>query len=189
MAKRIRKRKCKNCCTFFPPDSRNAWHQKYCTQPACRKASKAASQKKWLEKEENKDHFRGPENVQRVQEWRETHPGYWKKPEEQKPLQEILIENRMENPTVETSLPNGLLQDLLNGQPMVLIGLIAQLTGSALQDDIALTARRLQQLGCDILNIPTSCKGDKHDHQTSHLCAAPSEGARAVQLGGSASGP
>ena len=37
-------------------------------------------------------------------------------------------------------------------QPAVVIGLIAQFTGYALQDDIAMAARRMQQLGNDILN-------------------------------------
>jgi hypothetical protein len=37
-------------------------------------------------------------------------------------------------------------------QPSVLIGIIAQLTGYALQDDIAMAARRMQQFGNDILN-------------------------------------
>ena len=35
--------------------------------------------------------------------------------------------------------------------PLLLVGLIAHLTGLSLQEDIALTARRLQQLGRDIL--------------------------------------
>jgi hypothetical protein len=36
-----------------------------------------------------------------------------------------------------------------------MVGLIAQLTGCALQDDIARAARRMQQLGNDILYPPT----------------------------------
>ncbi len=50
------------------------------------------------------------------------------------------------------------LQDSLTLQPTVLVGLIAQLTGYALQEDIAMAARRMQQLGNDILN--TQHKGD-----------------------------
>ena len=41
--------------------------------------SKAAAQTKWLNKPQNRFHFRRPENVQRVQRWRERHPGYWRK--------------------------------------------------------------------------------------------------------------
>jgi hypothetical protein len=51
------------------------------------------------------------------------------------------------------------LQDLLRDQPAVLIGFIAQFIGSALQDDIARSARRLVELGHDILAGRT---GDDH---------------------------
>jgi hypothetical protein len=79
MVRRIRKRNCKHCRKFFFPDYRNLRHQKYCSKPACRKASRAASQRHWSRKPENRDHFRGPLNVDRVRAWRETHPGYWRR--------------------------------------------------------------------------------------------------------------
>jgi hypothetical protein len=144
-------------------------------------------------KEENRDHFRGSANVIRVQQWRSTHPGYWRlKPaKEPEPLQDLLIEKIEENPVVDTpktSSPNSALQDLLNEQPAVLIGLIAHLTGSALQDHIALTARRLQQLGSDILNGPTQNKGGSDDPKASNLSTACSQGPQPVQLGGSPPG-
>ena len=188
MAKRIKECKCANCHESFPPDARNAWHQRYCKKSECRKASKAASQRRWLEKEENRGHFRGPENVERVREWRKSHPGYWrrKRSEEEGPLQDLLTEKPEENPSVETQLPversleAGPLQDLLTAQVMILTGLIAQLTGSALQDDIAFHARRLQQLGADILNGPTLKKGDSHDSQKPHPCRAHTPDARTV---------
>jgi hypothetical protein len=191
MAKSIRKRKCKNCKLFFPPDSRNAWHHKYCSKPECRKASKAASQQRWLNKEENRDHFRGPENTQRVQEWRKAHPGYWrpKTPKEQEPLQDLLFEETEKNPSVRIPLPEEPLQDFLKSQHNVLIGLIAHLTGSSLQDDIALTTRQLQQLGTDILNGSTLCKGGSYVTKTPHLSKPYPPGPQAIQLGGSPSGP
>jgi hypothetical protein len=49
------------------------------------------------------------------------------------------------------------LQDALGLQDPVLIGLIAQLTDSTLQDSIAVTVGRLLQLGQDILS------GGTHD--------------------------
>ena len=76
--KRRRKRKCLHCQALFHPDPRNVRHQKYCSETACRKASKAASQRRWLSKDANTNYFRGPENVQRVQAWRQAHPGYWR---------------------------------------------------------------------------------------------------------------
>ena len=77
---RPEQRSCLFCREMFRADRRNARHQKYCSEPACRKASKAASQRAWLAKSENQDYFRGPENVARVQAWRAAHPGYWRRP-------------------------------------------------------------------------------------------------------------
>jgi len=76
--KKRRRRKCKNCQSLYKPDCRNLRHQEYCPEPECKKASKAQSQKKWLNKTENKDYFKNPDNVRRVQPWREKNPGYSK---------------------------------------------------------------------------------------------------------------
>lgn len=72
-------RKCKHCRTFFAPDPRSARRQRYCAQPACRQASKAASQRRWLQKPGNRDYFTGPTHVERVRQWRRAHPGYWRR--------------------------------------------------------------------------------------------------------------
>jgi len=136
MAKRIRKRKCRCCGVFFTPDHRNRRTQRYCSRPECRKASKAASQRRWFGKPENRDYFRGLHNVERVREWRKAHPGYFRK------------------------------------------------KADALQDDIAKTARRLQELGSDILNRLIPNTGGINDQKASHLPPAPAPGAQPVQLGG-----
>ena len=73
---RCRKRKCRYCRQWFVPQPHNAYHQRYCTEPECRHASKRHSQRKWLKK--NPDQYRGSENVLRVQCWRAEHPGYWR---------------------------------------------------------------------------------------------------------------
>jgi hypothetical protein len=44
------RRKCKCWLKLFRPDPRNRHHQRYCSVPACRAASKAASQARWLAK-------------------------------------------------------------------------------------------------------------------------------------------
>lgn len=41
-----RLRRCVHCGQLFTPDARNAHHQRYCPAPACRLASKHASQSK-----------------------------------------------------------------------------------------------------------------------------------------------
>ena len=65
-----RRRKCLNCEQLFRPDPRDLRHQRYCSTPACRKASKAASQARWLAQPHNRTYFRGPEHVARVRAWR-----------------------------------------------------------------------------------------------------------------------
>src|ERR1700682_1331749 len=78
-------RKCLNGREFFIPRPNSRHTQRYCAKSDCRKASKAAAQAKWLNKPENRSYFRGPENVERVQRWRERHPGYWRKKRSSRP--------------------------------------------------------------------------------------------------------
>lgn len=188
MARQPKERKCKHCHIFFLPDPRNAGRQKYCSKPECRKASKAKSQGRWLRKPENLNYFRGSENVFRVQEWRRANPGYWRR------------KGSVNNDALQDPLPEKTagkqpdkqqkaLQEVLSMQPVILIGLIAQFTGSALQDDIVITARHLGQLGHDILNSSTQSKGGSYDHKVPHLSRTNPSGPQAVQLGGSTPGP
>jgi len=183
------KKKCCNCKRLFLPDPRNARRQTYCSQPACRKASKASSQKRWLQKPENHDYFRGAHNVLRVQQWRKEHPGYWRhKPRNNaNALQDTLNQQPYENNDKSTELASDALQDVLIWQPAVLIGLIAQLTGYVLQDDIAMAARRMQQLGIDILNPHQ--KGERHGTQTPPLSGSHPPGPQTVQLDRPPAGP
>jgi len=72
-----RKRKCKCCREWFRPQPHNAYHQRYCTEPECRRASKRASQQKYLRK-----YYRLEANerdIKRVRRWRKAHPGYWRR--------------------------------------------------------------------------------------------------------------
>ena len=73
---RGRRRKCKCCRRLFRPDPGNRRHQRYCSARRCRRASKAASQARWLARPENHDYFRGPVHLVRCQAWRARHPGY-----------------------------------------------------------------------------------------------------------------
>ena len=74
-----RRRKCRHCGTLFRPDPRNIRRQRFCSKPPCRRASKAESQRRWLAKADNRDYFRGAENVERVRLWRSAHPHYWRR--------------------------------------------------------------------------------------------------------------
>lgn len=161
-----RKRICLHCRTYFRPDSRNAHKQKYCCQPECRKASKAASQRKWQSQPKNREYFHGHEHVERVREWRRRHPGYWRRARKrERPLQEHSSSETTIKQNVARQTARHALQDFITTQPAVLVGLLAHLTGSALQDDIAVSARRMQQLGEDILRQPYCCAGGHHVNQ------------------------
>ncbi|WPL17982.1 hypothetical protein Thiowin_03030 [Thiorhodovibrio winogradskyi] len=134
--KRRRRRKCLHCGELFHPDARNVHHQRYCGKGECRRASKAASQRRWLDKAANRDYFRGPSNVERVRDWRAKHPGYARARPAQGAgaLQEDCAAQVAEINSDSEHLNSNALQDLLGAQEIVLIGLIANLTGSALQE-------------------------------------------------------
>lgn len=159
----IKKKRCRNCSRLFKPDHRNKDRQNYCDEPECKQASKTASQGKWLNKPANRNYFSGPENVLRVKEWRKTNPGYWRK--QSKPAQPL--QDTCEAQTPENKCNNGhftkiALQDAFAAQQAVIIGLIAQFTGTALQENIEVTLRQMQQLGQDVLSLNPNINGGYH---------------------------
>ncbi len=148
-----RRRKCLHCKCLFRPDPRNRHHQRFCSKPDCRRASKAQSQRRWLSKAQNHDYFRGPEHVERVRAWRAAHPGYGRKPlQESSALQEHSLAQTTDSNKKSTPLTADPLQELSRIQALVLMGLIAHLTDATLQDDIARATRHFQQLAHDLLN-------------------------------------
>lgn len=151
--KKNRRRKCRHCRELFRPDPRNRRHQRYCSKRACRRASKSASQRRWFGKASNRDYFHGAAHVERVRRWRAAHPGYWRTgAQRRRALQEDSLAQAAETEGKSGSLMEAPLQELSAGQPLVLLGLIAHLTGTALQEDIARTTRGLRQLAQDILS-------------------------------------
>ena len=146
------RRKCKCCLKLFRPDPRNRHHQRYCSESACRAASKAASQARWRAAPENQGYFRGPVNVARVQAWRSRHPGYWRRARRVGTALQDLSTAQPDDSSIGTAAAAGSpLQEVLIAQPAVLIGLIAHIVGTPLQDDIVRTTDRLLRLGQDIL--------------------------------------
>lgn len=181
MAPTIGKRKCRNCHKLFRPDSRNQAKQEYCSEPACRKASKAASQKRWLGKKENRDYFKGDDNVKRVQEWRKRNPGYWRRGSNALQDHSTVKTSVDQEDTVKLTEPA--LQDLLTVQSAVLVGLIATFTGDTLQDHISSTARNMQQLGNDILQSSTNIfQGGNHDKKAGNSPRPDTQNSETVQL-------
>ncbi|NJO03188.1 MAG: hypothetical protein HC880_17245 [Bacteroidia bacterium] len=142
-----------NCKELYLPDYRNLRHQKYCNKPECRRASKKASQQRYLNSEKGCDYFKGPLAVARVQHWRREHPGYWKHKvhSSENALQEDCLSQHDLNQSITEDLHHNALQDVCFLQPALIVGLISSLTGNALQDDIAETTRRFIHLGHDII--------------------------------------
>lgn len=195
-------RTCLNCGERFTPDRRNRRHQRYCSAPACKAASKRASQARWLALPENHDYHCGPQAVARVQAWRAAHPGYSQHPRKPAPspaeipaipaeaadtvLSQVTRPNALLSPSAAIPekrscnardlSPGTPLQDFLSAQPIVLVGLIAHLWGSALQEDIVSAVSRLIELGQDI-------QGGRHEYGEAALePRTPAPDAGAFQL-------
>jgi len=97
-----------------------------------------------------------------VQAWRRSNPGYWRR--KKRSAQRIqVIENQAANIdqsscNVPRELPRTLQDDCLTQDP-AFVGLISMVTGSTLQEDIAVTARQLLLRGRNILGLlsPEKC--------------------------------
>mgnify|MGYP001824416870 CR=1 FL=1 len=146
---------CLHCGEKHICDARNRGRQHYCGRPECRKASKAASQRRWAGKAENENYFRGGENVERVRQWRKAHPGYWRKKRSgsRDALQETCLEQDAGGERVTNARLPDALQDACLAQPALLVGIISVMTGNALQEDIAASARLFLTRGEDILRM------------------------------------
>nr|WP_319491020.1 hypothetical protein [uncultured Desulfobacter sp.] len=169
MKKQIRRRRCKNCQNLFKPDARHLKRQKFCDQPECKIASKKHSQQKWLSKPKNQDYFSGPENVARVQEWRQNNPGYWKRKNPPKrlsltedALQEIKTGKSIAGKGSPMDLTQIPLQDLISAKTLVFVGFDTLLNKNALQEIIDATDQETIELTPDILKELTQKKRWQH---------------------------
>ncbi len=189
------KKVCLCCKKSFFPDSHNVKRQNYCSEPDCRKTSKKVSQKRWLDK--NPGHFSGSANVERVRQWRMAHPGYSRRKVFGDTLQDFVLPNPEIKQEVTAVLPmpspplrpplaplQHALQDFDIMQVPFLVGLLAQISGLTLQDDLGLAAHSMQQFGLDVI----SAKGVQHDQQVANLSRSCPHCSRTVQLGGSPPG-
>jgi hypothetical protein len=144
---------CLSCHEIFVADVRQRGRQKYCPKPECRRTAKAARQARWLSKAENSEYFRCATNAARVRRWQQTHRGYWRNTTR---YQRHTLQDAIRSQVLDSAANRGsALQDAFGSQGTLhsplLIGLIAHLTDSTLQDDIVATARRLAELGRDVL--------------------------------------
>lgn len=191
-----RRRKCRHCGQLYDPDPRNRYHQRYCGQPACRQASKAASQRRWRASPKGRDYFRGSANRLRVRAWRQGHPGYWRqRRQKSRALQDHCLAQTLVPPGNKSTLTPRALQDVMVAQGLALTGLVAHLTGNALQENIALSTRRLILLGRQIQGPGPACPAGRSrrpadgDVQTCSMPRATAAGASPVQLDRPPPGP
>ena len=127
--------------------------QRYCSQPQCKRASKAHSQRLWSSKPENHDYFTGEANSERVRQWRKTHLGYETKPNRgpKGPLQDLIETYLVDNKVVVVGEREKLLQDHMRLQTALVVGLVSILSEATLQDEIAKILRSCLNRGGDIL--------------------------------------
>lgn len=151
-----KKFKCLNCNKLSYADARNRKRQCFCSKPECRRASKAASQRLWIEKPENQNYFTGTDNCERVRQWRKAHPDYRSKKRSatEVALQDVLITQSVNNVPVISPSAASTLQDIYMSQPALVIGFMSVLTGCVLQDDLMDCARSFMRRGLDILRRP-----------------------------------
>lgn len=159
--------KCLGCNEPFVPSPHNRSRQRFCTKPACKRASKKASQSTWASKPANRDYFKGAHHVSRVRQWRKANPGYSKRsrarkppaPATEPPPDQTQPVSPQPDPqeSLQVSAPPPLqdlgpaLQDLVFSYPALVVGLVALQSGSALQDDIHHHLHRVASKGAEIL--------------------------------------
>jgi len=166
---RLYRRKCRHCREWFLPDPRNAYHQHYCGKDECRKASRAASQRKWRAK--NPDYYRGQEHGERVREWRACHPYYWRRRGLSPARAKDLLDLQHTASQLDTHYPVSHsptrfppLQDLIMSDHFVLVGLAAIQAGPAFKDLIAPRLGRCYEYGKDLCSRTPGLLSAESDH-------------------------
>ena len=163
--------KCLHCKEEQKSEPRNRGRQQYCAKEACRRASKAASQRRWLSRPENAGYFRGKEACERVKRWREAHPKYWQRGKRSgggDALQETCAKQNKEDKGVAAPGVLNALQEICHPQPALFVGLISILTGNALQEDIAASARLFVSRGRDILSMGLGGSASRNDQKNTY---------------------
>jgi hypothetical protein len=101
-----KRRRCLHCRHLFHRHPRTRTQQRFCSAPACRAASKKASQQRWLRKPENQDYFCGVQHVNRVRAWRAKQPEYGREPPlNGEPLQEMIMGQSIDQDEESGGLP------------------------------------------------------------------------------------
>ena len=141
-------RDCAHCGAPFAINPRVGRRHRYCARPECVRISQAVSRRKWLTQNGGKTYYLNANAKDRVRTWRQDNPQYWKKKVGGKRAQETEF---VVTKKLRAILRDVALQDLIDTNLALKIGIISHLTGTALQDVIAKEIRRLMLRGHAIL--------------------------------------
>jgi hypothetical protein len=151
-------RPCCVCHNTFTANKFSGSRQVVCQKAECRREVKRRRQASWLER--NPDYFQGPENVERVREWRRKNPG-WR---ERKKCVSGKSRTEAESCNREEA-GEEVLQDSASGsKDPVLVGFMAFMTGAVLQDEVQNLYGECFRRGHELLR-PT---GAEHDSPTTN---------------------
>ncbi len=149
-----RKIRCRNCGKYFYPDKYNYHHQKYCSRTECRRASRRQSSNKYREKKSRDLSYRQSES-NRAKDWYSKHSlkvKNRKKSCKKVSSKEVLRDfAQVEKIQIDISV----LRDFANLQSIILQGVISQLTGCGLRDDISNYIRRMYDRGREVSGVDT----------------------------------
>ena len=145
---RTKTRSCAHCGQRFTINPRLGKRHRFCSRPQCAKASHATARKKWLRRNGGKSYYLGPQNTDRVYDWRRQHPRYWKKTGRSKWVRRGEFELTK---ALAAELRYVSLQDTIDTRLALEIGLISRVSGASLQDTIAKEIHRLTLRGYAIL--------------------------------------
>lgn len=142
--------KCRNCGKLFRPNKYNQYHQHYCQDSPCHKASKIASDKKYRRKVAKSLAYRQKES-ERVQAWQKKHPNYYKsrsKKSSKKISDNPVLRDIVQVEKLEKDI--GVLRDIVNRQQLIFQGFISKITGDVLREDIGIICNRLYDRGNEV---------------------------------------
>jgi hypothetical protein len=138
---------CAQCGQAFSINPRLGRRHRYCAKLACQRVRRAANLRRWLKRNGGRSYYRGQANGDRVRHWRAAHPGYWRRGRHAKAAKfGAVASKRLAAAARLVALQNSIDADLA-----LKIGLISELMGTALQDSIAKHLRRLILRGYAIL--------------------------------------
>lgn len=138
---------CAHCGQAFTINPRLGRRHRFCAKPACQRVRRALNQRRWLKRNGGRGYYAGQANADRVRHWRKSHPGYWRRG--RRPVRAQL--GAVASKRLAAAVKLVALQNSIDANLALKIGLISEVTGTALQDSIAKHLRELILRGYAIL--------------------------------------